>query len=156
MLARNSDVDEAARSVREMEDRFNHKYGYPWVFLNEQPFSDDFKRCAPPSSVFPLVLIVVFMHACKNSRVSNVVSGPVHFGQIPEEHWYQPSWINETRATEERDKMEEEGVIYGGSLSCDFPLFLLRICCDDGCGIQVSQHVPVQLRGSFLPSSRCQ
>jgi alpha 1,2-mannosyltransferase len=94
MLARNSDVDEAARSVREMEDRFNHKYGYPWVFLNEQPFSDDFKR-----------------------RVSNVVSGPVHFGQIPEEHWYQPSWINETRATEERDKMEEEGVIYGGSLS---------------------------------------
>jgi alpha 1,2-mannosyltransferase len=45
MLARNSDVDDAVRSVREMEDRFNAKYRYPWVFLNEEPFSDDFKRC---------------------------------------------------------------------------------------------------------------
>jgi Glycolipid 2-alpha-mannosyltransferase len=38
--------------VREMEDRFNHKHGYPWVFLNEQPFSDDFKRCVPFSFEF--------------------------------------------------------------------------------------------------------
>lgn len=44
MLARNSDVDDAVRAVRELEDRFNHKHHYPWVFLNEQPFSDDFKR----------------------------------------------------------------------------------------------------------------
>jgi hypothetical protein len=47
MLARNSDVDSAVNSVREVEDRFNRKYGYPWVFLNEEPFSDNFKRCAP-------------------------------------------------------------------------------------------------------------
>ena len=46
MLARNSEVDSAVNSVRELEDRFNRKYGYPWVFLNEEPFSDDFKRCA--------------------------------------------------------------------------------------------------------------
>jgi len=46
MLARNSEVDGAVNSVRELEDRFNRKYGYPWVFLNEEPFSDDFKRCA--------------------------------------------------------------------------------------------------------------
>ena len=43
MLARNSDADGAVRSVRELEDRFNHKFNYPWVFLNEEPFSDDFK-----------------------------------------------------------------------------------------------------------------
>jgi len=49
MLARNSDVDSAVNSVREVEDRFNRNYGYPWVFLNEEPFSDDFKRCAPIS-----------------------------------------------------------------------------------------------------------
>ena len=47
MLARNSDVDSAVNSVREVEDRFNRKHGYPWVFVNEEPFSDDFKRCAP-------------------------------------------------------------------------------------------------------------
>jgi hypothetical protein len=47
MLARNSDIDSAVNSVHEMEDRFNHNHGYPWVFLNEEPFSEDFKRCAP-------------------------------------------------------------------------------------------------------------
>ena len=44
MLARNSDVDSAVTTVKQLEDRFNGKYHYPWVFLNEQPFSDDFKR----------------------------------------------------------------------------------------------------------------
>jgi alpha 1,2-mannosyltransferase len=48
MLARNSDLDGAMQSVRELEDRFNHKYNYPWVFLNEEPFSNDFKQCALP------------------------------------------------------------------------------------------------------------
>jgi alpha 1,2-mannosyltransferase len=41
----------------------------------------------------------------------------VHFGQIPEEHRYQPDWINETFAEEERGKMVAENVIYGGSIS---------------------------------------
>ena len=51
-----------------------------------------------------------------HSRVSNLASGPVHFGQIPEEHWYQPDWINETFAEEERGKMAAQNVIYGGSV----------------------------------------
>jgi hypothetical protein len=45
MLARNSDLEGAVQAVREMEDRFNRNYNYPWVFLNEEPFSSDFKRC---------------------------------------------------------------------------------------------------------------
>jgi alpha 1,2-mannosyltransferase len=44
MLARNSDVGGAIRSIRALEDRFNNRYGYPYVFLNDVPFSDDFKR----------------------------------------------------------------------------------------------------------------
>jgi hypothetical protein len=44
ILARNSDVNGVVLSVRALEDRFNRKYGYPYVFLNEVPFSDDFKR----------------------------------------------------------------------------------------------------------------
>ena len=51
MLARNDDVDRAVFTIKGVEDRFNRKYGYPYVFLNEQPFSDDFKRCAPPPSL---------------------------------------------------------------------------------------------------------
>ena len=55
MLARNSDVDGAVNSVREVEDKFNRKYGYPWVFLNEEPFSDDFKLCALSLPLWPFL-----------------------------------------------------------------------------------------------------
>ncbi|KDQ51800.1 glycosyltransferase family 15 protein [Jaapia argillacea MUCL 33604] len=94
MLARNSDIDGAVRSMREAEDRFNKKFGYPWVFLNEEPFTDEFKK-----------------------RISVLTDAPVHFGQIPASHWYQPSWIDEDRAAASRNAMVSENVIYGGSVS---------------------------------------
>ena len=61
MLATNSesDIKSAVQSVRELEDRFNRRYHYPWVFLNDEPFSDEFKRCVrarpsvPPSEASP-------------------------------------------------------------------------------------------------------
>jgi alpha 1,2-mannosyltransferase len=43
-LARNSDLEGVVSSVRQMEDRFNRKYNYPWVFLNDEPFSEEFIR----------------------------------------------------------------------------------------------------------------
>jgi Glycolipid 2-alpha-mannosyltransferase len=61
MLARNSDVDDAVRAVRELEDRFNHKYRYPWTFLNEQAFSDEFKRYVPLTHVLPEFVSSVFL-----------------------------------------------------------------------------------------------
>lgn len=94
MLARNSEVDDAVRSVRDLEDKFNHRYNYPWVFLNEEEFSEEFK-----------------------TRVSNVVRGPVEFGLIPHDHWFQPDWIDEEKATAGRNKMVEDNIIYGGSVS---------------------------------------
>ncbi len=57
MLTRNLDIAGAVQSVRELEDRFNHKYNYPWVFLNDQPFSDEFKSCVLVSPLgYPCVL----------------------------------------------------------------------------------------------------
>ncbi|KAI0643423.1 glycosyltransferase family 15 protein [Trametes meyenii] len=94
MLARNGDVGDAVKSVRRLEDRFNRKFRYPWVFLNEEPFSDEFK-----------------------TRISNVINGEVTFGQIPREHWYQPDWIDEEKAKAGREKMVQDNIIYGGSLS---------------------------------------
>ena len=90
MLARNSDVDDAVRAVRELEDRFNHKHRYPWVFLNEQPFSDDFKRYVPLTLVLPslilylLPLTVVFTRTRMHSvayRLSSRV--PCILGRFP-------------------------------------------------------------------------
>jgi alpha 1,2-mannosyltransferase len=48
MLARNTDVEGAVKSVRRLEDRFNRVHKYPWVFLNEVPFTEEFKRQVLP------------------------------------------------------------------------------------------------------------
>ncbi|TFL07640.1 glycosyltransferase family 15 protein [Pterulicium gracile] len=77
-----------------MEDRFNRKFGYPWVFLNDEPFTDEFKR-----------------------RVRILTDAPLHFGLIPATHWYQPDWIDEKKATESRRRMKQKGIIYADSVS---------------------------------------
>ncbi|KAF8910943.1 glycosyltransferase family 15 protein [Gymnopilus junonius] len=91
MLARNGDLNGVISSMKQMEDRFNKKFGYPYVFLNEQPFEDNFKR-----------------------RVTELTDSQVQFGLIPSDHWYQPAEIDEDRATKSREKMVKENVIYGG------------------------------------------
>jgi hypothetical protein len=45
MLARNGDVQGAVNAVRRLEDRWNRRRNYPWVFLNDDDFSDEFKTC---------------------------------------------------------------------------------------------------------------
>ncbi|KAL0948507.1 hypothetical protein HGRIS_011068 [Hohenbuehelia grisea] len=94
ILARNTDIDGAVRSIRDIEDRFNRKYRYPYVFLNEVEFDDNFKQ-----------------------RISVLTSAPVEFGVIPHDHWFQPDWIDEDRAKAGREQMEKDRIIYGGSVS---------------------------------------
>ncbi|KAJ7717299.1 glycolipid 2-alpha-mannosyltransferase-domain-containing protein [Mycena olivaceomarginata] len=93
MLARNGDLNGVVRSLTQLEAKFNTRFGYPYVFLNEGPFSDDFKR-----------------------NVLALTNNKVEFGLIPKEHWYQPAWIDEEKARASRKKMEEEHVIYDGSV----------------------------------------
>ncbi|KZP18793.1 glycosyltransferase family 15 protein [Athelia psychrophila] len=94
LLARNSDLEGVIDSVRSMEDRFNRKYKYPWVILNEEPFTAEFIQ-----------------------RITTLTDAPIEFGLIPSEHWYQPDWIDEDLATQGRRKMEWNNIIYGGSVS---------------------------------------
>ncbi|OSC99616.1 glycosyltransferase family 15 protein [Trametes coccinea BRFM310] len=94
MLARNSELNDAITSVKELEQRFNRRFNYPWVFLNEVPFTDEFKE-----------------------SMSSIVSGPVSFGLIPPDNWYQPDWIDEEKAADSRAQMVAENVVYGGSVS---------------------------------------
>ncbi|KAG2349858.1 glycosyl transferase [Suillus weaverae] len=94
MLARNNDLNGVISSVEQLEARFNRKFNYPWVFLNDEPFSTDFKR-----------------------RVSVLTDANVSFGLVPREDWIQPDWIDEGRAQEGRNKLVRQGVIYGGSVS---------------------------------------
>lgn len=93
-LARNSDIWELAKSIRQVEDRFNRNYHYDWVFLNDKPFDDTFKKIT-----------------------SALVSGKTHYGLIPKEHWSYPEWIDQDKAKKVREDMKERKIIYGDSES---------------------------------------
>ncbi|CAK9436987.1 uncharacterized protein LODBEIA_P14700 [Lodderomyces beijingensis] len=43
MLCRNSEIKDVIKSVESMERHFNQWFNYPWVFLNNEPFTDEFK-----------------------------------------------------------------------------------------------------------------
>lgn len=108
-LCRNSDVHGVVSSIQQLEDRFNRKHGYPWVLLNEEPFTEDFKQCvAKPFPFLPILTV-------QGRRIRVLTDSPVHFGVIPPQHWYQPDWINEDLARRGRLRMMEQGIIYGGT-----------------------------------------
>jgi len=92
-LCRNSDLEGVVSSVRQLEDRFNRKYNYPWVFLNDEPFTEEFKK-----------------------RVRILTYAKMEFGLIPKEHWNQPAWIDEEQATASREAMQAKNIIYAGSV----------------------------------------
>ncbi|KAG5753259.1 hypothetical protein H9Q69_004838 [Fusarium xylarioides] len=93
-LARNQDVWEIAESIRQVEDRFNRRYNYDWVFLNDKPFDEQFKKVT-----------------------TSLCSGKTHYGLIPEEHWSFPEWIDQEKARKVREDMHERKIIYGDSIS---------------------------------------
>lgn len=42
-LVRNSELPGLMQSMRQLEYHWNRKYQYPWIFFNDEPFSDEFK-----------------------------------------------------------------------------------------------------------------
>ncbi|KAJ2890726.1 hypothetical protein IWW38_003976, partial [Coemansia aciculifera] len=42
-LVRNSELDGIRSTMRQVEDRFNREFGYPYIFLNDEDFTDEFK-----------------------------------------------------------------------------------------------------------------
>lgn len=93
-LARNSDLWEIVKSIRTVEDRFNRNYHYDWVFLNDKPFDAEFKRVT-----------------------SALISGKAYYGDIPQEHWSFPDFIDQDKAAKVREDMRERQIIYGDSIS---------------------------------------
>ncbi|KAF9015787.1 glycosyl transferase [Hymenopellis radicata] len=94
MLTRNSDLEGAMDAIRSIEDRFNTRHGYPYVFLNDEEFSEDFK-----------------------TRMSVLTGSKAQFGRIPENHWNQPEWIDEKKAEKDRWKLIAANVKYADSVA---------------------------------------
>ncbi|QIW99346.1 hypothetical protein AMS68_004864 [Peltaster fructicola] len=93
-LARNNDIWEIARSIRQVEDRFNRKYNYDWVFLNDAEFDDQFKKVT-----------------------TALTSGTARYGKIGSEHWGFPDFIDQDKAKKVREDMAARKIIYGDSVS---------------------------------------
>ena len=94
ILARNSDLGGILSSMRQIEDRFNRRYHYPFVFINNEEFSEHFIK-----------------------QTSGVASGEVRYGRTPDGDWGAPEWIDEKRAANARMEMGKAGVLYGDSAS---------------------------------------
>lgn len=94
ILCRNSDKDGITKTIRNFEEMFNRRFHYPYVFLNDVDFTDEFK-----------------------TSILGAVSSPVEFGRLEPEEWEVPGWIDMKRVEERMKDMESRKVIYGGSLS---------------------------------------
>jgi len=42
ILARNSELEQLLPTLKQFEDRWNKKYNYPYVYLNDVPFTEEF------------------------------------------------------------------------------------------------------------------
>jgi hypothetical protein len=71
ILARNEDLNDLNSTITQFEKAFNRRFGYPYVFMNNEPFSDLFK-----------------------SSIAQLTQSKVEFGQIPADQWQIPPWID--------------------------------------------------------------
>lgn len=101
MLARNSEAMGAVASVRSVQEQFNDNFGYPWVFLNDEAWDREFIQ-------------QVTTAVQRTSATGNV---SVTFDVIPKTMWGFPTWIDQTRARQSMQAMEEKNIQYAGQES---------------------------------------
>lgn len=93
VLARNKEIDGVILSMRSLERHFNQWFNYKWVFLNDEPFNEEFKR-----------------------RVEEVASGEFEFGIIPPNKWQFPNG-NTPEFKESIESQGDRGIMYGSMKS---------------------------------------
>ncbi|KAI9271845.1 nucleotide-diphospho-sugar transferase [Phascolomyces articulosus] len=92
ILVRNKEQEDIAETIVNLEDKFNKNFRYPYVFLNNEPFTEEFK------------------HAMQRASPG----ADMQFGLVPVQHWGYPSFVNQSYAKDCRDQMEADQVFYGG------------------------------------------
>jgi len=90
ILASNSEIDGVVSSMTSLEQRFNKHFQYPYVFLNDVEFDENFK-----------------------AQVSKHTKAKIEFGRIPKEAWGFPEWIDPDKAREAFEAQRGK-IIYGG------------------------------------------
>lgn len=95
MLARNSELNGVIASLKSLELHFNQWFHYPFVFLNDEPFSDEFK-----------------------TAVSEVFSGKAEFGVLDTQIWDFPDDVEDSIELQEWIQSQgDRGIMYGSMKS---------------------------------------
>lgn len=94
VLVRNSELGGIVSTIRQVEQRFNSKFNYPYVFLNDDYFTQEFI-----------------------DMTSALTKAETYYGKVDEQMWGYPSFINQTFAAEQRQAMAQLGVPYADSES---------------------------------------
>lgn len=90
MLVRNWELSGALASMRSLEDRFNKKYHYDWIFMNDIPFTEEFIEAT-----------------------TAMASGNAYHILIPENDWNCPDHIDTELLDKRINTMANTGVLYG-------------------------------------------
>lgn len=91
MLSRNSDLENALRSIVSIEKHFNQWYHYPVVFLNDELWDEEFIE-----------------------TMRETVSGEARFEVISKEEWTFPSWMDKDLAKASITEQGRKGILYAG------------------------------------------
>lgn len=94
MLARNDDLEGAKFAVRSLEAQFNRWFNYPYVFLNDKPWSKEFIE-----------------------EVGRLASGKVVFETIDSQSWGFPEFIDKEEASKSLIRQGKTGLPYAGKES---------------------------------------
>ncbi|KAK0617284.1 nucleotide-diphospho-sugar transferase [Immersiella caudata] len=91
MLARNKELAKALKTVQSIERHFNRWFKYPIVFMNDEPWSEEF---------------ITTMNAS--------TSGEARFEVIPREEWTFPEWMDVEATKESIAAQGRAGILYAG------------------------------------------
>ncbi|KAI9886986.1 MAG: hypothetical protein M1823_001202 [Watsoniomyces obsoletus] len=93
-LVRNEELEGILQSMRDLERTWNHKFNYPWLFINDVEFTAEFKK-----------------------RTQAETKAKCRYETIPKEDWEMPGWINPSLYQESTKVLKENNVQYSDMLS---------------------------------------
>ncbi|KAL0078764.1 nucleotide-diphospho-sugar transferase [Phycomyces blakesleeanus] len=94
ILVRNNELGGIVSTISQIESTFNNKFKYPYIFLNDEEFTPEFV-----------------------DTTSALTTSVTRYGKLDQQMWGYPSYINQTRAAENRHELAKQGVPYADSES---------------------------------------
>lgn len=94
IMARNQELRGVLYTMRQIEEKFNSKFHYPYVILNDGDFKPNFIE-----------------------RVTAMTSSKVYFEKIEPEVWNQPDWVDTKQQKKKMKVLQKQNIAYANKVS---------------------------------------